>query len=178
MRARWAVLRSRGRVVAAPGVALGRHVQFQVGPGGRVRIGAGTAIGARTKIRVDAGELSLGEGTVLGDRCVIELRTRSVIEGGARLADEVVVHDHRRSFVDCDRPVREQEIVALPILIGSGARIGPRAFVGAGVTVGARAQISAYAVIESDVAPDARVLGVPSAPMAKPPRKPTGPGAF
>lgn len=146
-RARWAALRSRGRVRAAAGVALGPGVRWDLGRDVRVHLGAGCAIGGGTRLHVPAGEVVVGDGAILGERCVVQVRTSATIGPGARLADEVVVQDHRPVFDDVERPIREQGITTAPVVIGARARIGARAVIGAGATIADGEQVSAQAVV-------------------------------
>jgi len=149
-RARWAALRRQRRVSIEPGVALGPGIVWDLGPDARVHLGAGCAIGEGTRLHVVSGELRIGAQAVLGERCVVQVCTAATIGAGARLADEVVVQDHRPVFDDVDRPIREQGITAAPVTIGEHVRIGARAVVGAGVTIADGAQIGAQEFVEAD----------------------------
>lgn len=146
-RARWAALRSRGRVRVGRGVALGPGIVWDVGRDARVHLGDGCAIGGGTRLHVPSGEVVVGDGAVLGERCVVQVRTAATIGAGARLADEVVVQDHRPVFDDVDRPIREQGITAEPVVIGERVRIGARAVIGAGAAIADGEQVSAQAVV-------------------------------
>jgi acetyltransferase-like isoleucine patch superfamily enzyme len=158
-RARWVALRRRGRVTVEPGVALGPGIVWDLGPGARVRLGAGCAIAERTRLHVADGEVQIGAGAVLGERCVIQVRTAATIGTGARLADEVAVRDHRPVIDDVDRPIREQGIVTAPVSIGARARIGARAVIGAGAVIADDAQISAQAVVGTELQREVRSQG-------------------
>lgn len=164
-RARWAVLRSRGRVTAGRGAALGRGVRWQLGPEARVHLGAHCAVGAGTRFVVAAGAVRVGPGTHLGERCVVQIRTALDIGAGARLADEAVLLDEHPRFGDPERPLRRQGTGARPIAVGAHARIGPRTVVGGGARIGPRARIIGSLVVEGDVAADEHVTS----------RRPTAP---
>jgi acetyltransferase-like isoleucine patch superfamily enzyme len=152
-------------------IVLGRRVRFDVAPGGRVVLGAGVALGDGCRLHVGAGAaVTIGAGTALGERCVLTAHDRIAIGARCLLADEVVLVDGNPSFDDVERPVREQGVVAAPIAIGDGVRIGPSAAVLPGVTVGASAAIGAHAVVTADVAPGAAVQGVPALPPSAPRR--------
>ena len=99
--------------------------------------------------------MTISAGTALGERCVLTAHDRITIGARCLLADEVVMVDGNPSFDDVERPVREQGVVAAPVAIGDGVRIGPSAAVLPGVTVGAGAAIGAHAVVTADVAPGA-----------------------
>jgi acetyltransferase-like isoleucine patch superfamily enzyme len=159
-------VRSGGVVVEGHGpVVIGRRVRFDVAPGGRVVLGAGVALGDGCRLHVGAeGSVTIGAGTALGERCVLTAHNRISIGARCLLADEVVLVDGNPSLEDIERPVREQGIVAAPVAVGDGVRIGPSAAVLPGVTVGAGATIGAHAVVTADVAPGAAVQGVPAQP--------------
>jgi acetyltransferase-like isoleucine patch superfamily enzyme len=148
-------------------IVIGRHVRFDVAPGGRVVLGAGVALGDGCRLHVGAaGSVTIGTGTALGERCVLTAHDRIAIGARCLLADEVVLADGNPSFEDVERPVREQGVVSAPVAIGDGVRIGPAAAVLPGVSMGAGATIGAHAVVTADVAPGVAVQGVPAQPAA------------
>jgi acetyltransferase-like isoleucine patch superfamily enzyme len=157
-------VRGGGVVVEGDGpVVIGRHVRFDVAPGGRVVLGAGVALGDGCRLHVgDAGSVTIGAGTALGERCVLTAHDRIAIGARCLLADEIVLVDGNPSFDDVERPVREQGVVSAPITVGDGVRIGPSAAVLPGVTIGSGAAIGAHAVVTADVAPGVAVQGVPA----------------
>ena len=67
-------------------------------------------------------------------------------------------------FEDIEQPVRLQGIEATPVRVGDRALIGARAAIQRGVTIGEGAQVAAQSVVTRDVAPAARVGGVPAQP--------------
>jgi acetyltransferase-like isoleucine patch superfamily enzyme len=71
--------------------------------------------------------------------------------------------------------VRRQGLVTAPVRIGRGARVDAAAVVLRGVTVGPSARVGVRAVVTADVAPGARVEGVPARPAGTPqPTVPAG----
>jgi serine acetyltransferase len=146
-------------------IVLGRRVRFDVAPGGQVVLGAGVAVGDGCRLHVGAeGSVTIGAGTALGERCVLTAHDRIAIGARCLFADEVVLVDGNPSFVDVERPVREQGLVTAPIAIGDNVRIGPSAAVLPGVTVGAGSTIGPHAVVTADVTPGGAVQGVPAQP--------------
>jgi acetyltransferase-like isoleucine patch superfamily enzyme len=162
LRVRLAVLRGRGRIVAGPGVTAARGVTWDVARGARVVLGAGCAIGERTRVHVTGGELRLGAGTVLGDRCVLRIAAGARLGDGCRLADEVVLLDTAPEVGDVDVPVRVQGTRAEAIVIGDRVRIGSRTVVQGGARVGAGAQIAAWLAVDGEVPAGARWEGAPA----------------
>jgi acetyltransferase-like isoleucine patch superfamily enzyme len=158
--------RLRARRAGAPGAALGRGVVLDVAPGARLELGEGCAIGARCRLHVRAGTVRIGPGAVLGERCTLAAHAGIDIGAGAVLGDEAVIVDFDHRHDDPEVPVRLQGVVASPVAIGAGARIGARAAIQRGVTVGAGAQVAALAIVTRDVAAQARVGGIPAQPLS------------
>ncbi len=152
LRTRLAVLRRRGRVVTGPGVTLGRGVRFEVARGARVVLGEGCAVGEGTRVHVTAGELRLGAGTVLGDRCVFRIAADATVGAGGRLSDEAVLLS-----------TASDSAAVAPIVVGERVRIGSRTVVHGGARIGDGAQIGAWLVVEGEVPAGARWDGVPAA---------------
>jgi acetyltransferase-like isoleucine patch superfamily enzyme len=166
----------RARRAGAPGAAFGRGVRVEVAPGATLDIAPGAALGAGTRVLVRAGTVRIGAGAVLGERCALTAHAGIEIGGGATLGDEAVIVDFDHRHGDAETPVRLQGIVATPIAIGRDARIGARVAVLRGVTVGDGAQVAAQAVVTRDVAPGARVGGVPAQPALSPSARSGTPG--
>ncbi|UTI62984.1 hypothetical protein NBH00_16655 [Paraconexibacter antarcticus] len=166
LRARLLVLRHRGRVRAARGAAVGPGVVVHVAPGALLLLGPGCAIGDGTRLHVAAGELRIGRGTVLGERCVARLLAGADVGPQCRLADEVVLADCGPVTSDVETPLRRQGLRAAPIAVGAGVRIGPRAVVLGGARIAAGVQVGAQLVVRGDVAADSPDL--PARPDAAP----------
>jgi acetyltransferase-like isoleucine patch superfamily enzyme len=156
--------RLRGRRAGARNALLGRGVVLDVAPGARLELGDGCAIGAGSRLHVRAGTVRIGAGAVLGERCTLAAHAGIEIGDGAVLGDESVVVDFDHRYEEPDVPIRLQGIEAAPVVIGSGARIGARAAIQRGVEIGEQAQVAALSVVTRDVAPRARVGGVPAQP--------------
>jgi acetyltransferase-like isoleucine patch superfamily enzyme len=132
--------RARGRLRLGRGVRLGPGVRFDVTRGASVTIGDGAVLSARCRLHVRAGEVVIGAGARLGERCVITAHERIEIGERCRLADEVVLVDFDHVDADPERPVREQGIVTAPISVGAEAILdrGVCLLRGASVAPGAR----------------------------------------
>lgn len=151
LRARLAAARHRDRVIAEPGAALGPGVVWEVSRGARVRLGAGCAVGAGTRLHVTGGEVVIGPGAVLGERCVMRIQAGAVVGAGTRLADEVALIDTAPRYADTMSPIREQGVTAREIRIGERARIGARTVLEGGAHVGAGAQVGAGLTVAGEV---------------------------
>ena len=98
-------LRTHGRVVAEPGVVLGRGIRWDVAPGASVVLGDGCSIGPRCRFHVASGAVVVvGAGARLGARCVVTAHERVDVGPQARLGDEVVLLDFDHVVADAERP--------------------------------------------------------------------------
>jgi acetyltransferase-like isoleucine patch superfamily enzyme len=158
----------RHDVTVGRGVAIGRDVRFDLAPGARLVLHDRVVVGDGSRFHVQGGEVVVGAGTILGERCVITAHERVDIGERCLLADEVVIVDADPRYDDVERPTRLQGVLSAPVNVGDGARLGPGAAVLRGVTVGAGAMVGAHAVLTADVAPGTPADGVPAAPMRRP----------
>jgi UDP-2-acetamido-3-amino-2,3-dideoxy-glucuronate N-acetyltransferase len=135
-----------------------------------VVIGAGTRIwhfchvleGAQIGRDCNIGQnVMIGPGVVVGDRCKIQNNVS--VYPGVTLADGVFCGPSA-VFTNVLNPraevERKDEFRATPV--GRGATIGANATVVCGHEIGAYALVGAGAVVTSDVAPHALVVGVPA----------------
>jgi acetyltransferase-like isoleucine patch superfamily enzyme len=164
LRVTWARLRSHGRVRAEGRVRLGRGVRFHLAPGALVRLEQGCEIGAGSRFHIH-GQLRIGAGAHLGERCVVAAHERVEIGARARLDDEVVLIDFDHDLADVERPVRMQGLLTSPVIIGERAVLQAGATVLRGVVVGAGARVQPRGVVTRDVPPGAVVGGVPARPV-------------
>jgi acetyltransferase-like isoleucine patch superfamily enzyme len=164
MRVALARLRSHGRVRAEGRVRLGRGVRFHLAPGAVVTLEDRCHIGAGTRFHVH-GQARIGAGALLGERCVVAAHERVEVGAGARLADEVVLIDFDHGIADVERPIRLQDLITAPVVIGERAVLDAGATVLRGVVVGAGAHVQPRGVVTRDVAAGATVGGVPARPV-------------
>ena len=136
MRVTFARLRSHGRVRAEGRVELGRGVRFHLAPGAVVTLEDSCHIGAGTRFHVH-GHARIGAGARLGERCVVAAHERVDIGAGATLDEEVVLIDFDHGIADSERPIRLQNLVTAPVVIGERAILAAGATVLRGVVVGA-----------------------------------------
>jgi acetyltransferase-like isoleucine patch superfamily enzyme len=164
MRVTLARLRSHGRVRAKGGVRLGPGVRFHLGPRAVVTLEDRCTIGAGTRFHVQ-GEARIGAGARLGERCVVAAHQRVDVGEGAVLADEVVLIDFDHGIADVERPIRLQQLVTSPVVIGARAILAAGATVLRGVVVGEGARVQPRGVVTRDVPAGAIVGGVPARPV-------------
>jgi acetyltransferase-like isoleucine patch superfamily enzyme len=162
MRALLLRLRHRSRLSLAPGVRIGRRVRVEVDPGARIVLGPRARIGDGTRLVARAGELRIGAGAVLGERCTIVALAGVEIGDDARLGQRVAIADFEPGADDAETPIRAQPPRAAPVRIGAGAVVDHGASVLAGVTVGERAHVGAHAVVAEDVPAGGSAAGTPA----------------
>jgi acetyltransferase-like isoleucine patch superfamily enzyme len=153
----------RCRGTAEPCVELGDRVRaytwttFNVEPGGRVDVGAGTTlVGA---VFMCAERISIGRDVVISYNVTIADSDFHPRDAAARRRDAIA------SAPEGDHSTRPP-LVSRPVTIGDDVWIGVGALILKGVTIGAGARVAAGAVVTSDVPPGAAVAGNPARPTS------------
>ena len=165
-----------------PTVDIGRNirVRFAPGAGGALHIGPNTTIGDAVEIRMNGGELHIGDwveirrGVAVMVGGSIEITGQNVLSWGLTLhCDERVhlarqatfgeyvtitdsVHHHREGSWHVDH------ITSSPVAVGTDTWVGAKATIAPGVVVGDRCIVAAGAVVTRDVPDDHVALGVPA----------------
>lgn len=123
---------------------------------------SGVKIGSRSTLHVGCrfyqpSGVSLGEGTIVGDRCFLDGRAQLRIGNHTDIASEVL-------FYNSEHDINSDDFHAIvaPIDIGDYVFIGPRAIILPGVKVGDGAVVAAGAVVTKEVPPFSIVAGVPA----------------
>ncbi len=105
---------------------------------------------------------------VIGDRCVIGLRSGIVAHESIEIGDDVwfgqdvYVTDANHAFDDPERPIGHQLGVHQPVSIGDGSWIGHGAVVLPGSRIGRNVVVAAGSVVRGEVPDRAVVGGVPA----------------
>jgi len=137
---------SRGRVTVSRSVGIAPGVRVTAARGARVIVFPGAVLGEGARISAESGTVVVGPDARLGERAIVVCHAGVTIEAGAVVGDWAAVSDAEPPPFDSERPVRTQGVVASPVVIGTGARIGPHAVVSASVAAGA--VVAPYAVVE------------------------------
>ena len=101
-----------------------------------------------------------------------QVLTRAVVHPGSTLGENCVVNT--AAVVEHDCAVGAHAFVGPGALLCGGCRLGEGAFIGAGavilpgIVVGPGATVGAGAVVTRNVAPGARIAGVPARPVSAP----------
>jgi maltose O-acetyltransferase len=115
-----------------------------------------------TGIRTSGRRVSIGNGTVINQKCLIYTSSGLIIGNHVSISAEVALitgtHDINDPHFTSDYR---------PIVIDDYVWIGTRAMILQGVTIGQGAVVMAGAVVTHDVAPFAVVGGVPAKPIAE-----------
>jgi acetyltransferase-like isoleucine patch superfamily enzyme len=138
------------------------HGQITIGCGVRLSGKPGMAFNNRY---LEAPELTIGDGTFIGNQCSFRVARSIRIGKNCMLAGRV-------SVVDCDgHPLDAESRRAgnstpyadvLPVVIGDDVWIGTGALVMKGVQIGDRTVVAARSIVTKDVPPDTVVAGAPA----------------
>ncbi len=177
----WARLRVAGAI--APGTAAAeRFGSFGIGSviafptatlygEGQIHLGAGTMVSTWCTL---AAGYSPDQDTVppralvIGDRCVIGMRSGIVAHESIEIGDdvwfgqEVYVTDANHGYADPGTPIGRQLGPHAPVRIGSGSWLGHGTVVLPGTTIGRNVVVAAGSVVRGDVPDHAVVAGVPA----------------
>lgn len=108
----------------------------------------------------DPYKLKIGEGSIIGDRAILDARNGISIGANVNLSTEVHIwteqHDHRDPYFRCNSNSNFR------VVVEDRAWLGPRTTILHGVTIGEGAVVAAGAVVTKDVAPYTIVGGVPA----------------
>ena len=161
--------RAGGRIEGAHGVRIGRGVVLDVAAGGNVTLGPGVVLADRCRLHVGPrAAVVVGADVRLGERSIVTAHERVEIGAGAVLGMEAVIVDFDHVVADPETPVRLQGLVTAPVILGERAALDATAVVLRGVTVGAGARVGVRSVVRADVPPGATVAGVPARPPGAP----------
>ena len=169
-------------VRVAPDAELGRGIRVRVatGAGGVLHVGAHSSLGDGVEIRMEGGELCIGDwvqvrrgasfmvggmididgpnllswGTTIHCNERVHLAHQSTFGEYVTITDSV--HHHRPGAWHLD------EITTAPVRVGVDTWVGAKATIARGVTVGDRCIVAAGAVVTGDVPDDHVALGVPA----------------
>jgi acetyltransferase-like isoleucine patch superfamily enzyme len=155
-------LRYRGRLQTDGICFVCPHVQLEIGPRARLRIGRWAWIGHGSKIRVHEGEVSIGAKTVIGQECTISAYQHVSIGRECIIADRVMLIDFDHGVTEVERPIRAQGIYKRDVRVGHNVWIGYGACILRGVSVGENAVIGTSSVVTKEVPANAVVAGTPA----------------
>lgn len=108
----------------------------------------------------DTFNLFLGNGTIIGDKCLLDARNGVFIGENVNFSSNVSIytqqHDHRCPNFGCSTGPQSK------VVIGNRVWIGPNVIILPGVTIGEGAVIGAGAVVTKDILPYSINTGIPA----------------
>ncbi len=145
--ARW---KSRGTVRIDRSARIGHGAVIEVDRGGQLEIAADARIGARARILVRSGRVTIGEGAELLERASVVALEEVAIGANALLGEMSVVMDFAPpSLAPAEVPLRVSGVATAPVSIGPGAAVGAKAVVGAGAQVPEGGRVAPGGTIEA-----------------------------
>ena len=130
-----------------------RLAGMQIGQGSSIHMGL---------ILYDPSGITIGQDTIVGERCTLDGRAKLTIGDHVDIASEVMIYNSEHDVND----PKFGAIVA-PVTIEDYVFIGPRAIILPGVTIGRGAVVGAGAVVTKDVPPFTVFGGVPAKPISE-----------
>lgn len=110
----------------------------------------------------DTGKITLGNRIYVGRYCVLSSDTGITIGDNTMLAEFVSVIDANHSIIKNGVPIRDQDLDALPVMIGHDVWIGRGCAILKGVTIGDGAVIGSNSVVNRDIPAYAVACGSPA----------------
>jgi acetyltransferase-like isoleucine patch superfamily enzyme len=103
--------------------------------------------------------LELGQGTIIGDRAILDARSGIIIGENVNLSSDVHIWTLQHNYNCPHFTTKDQD---KPVIINDRVWLGPRVTILPGVTIGEGAVIGAGAVVTKDVDPYTINAGIPS----------------
>ena len=128
---------------------------------------SGMHIGPRSTLHTgcrfyEQANISIGEGTIIGDRCFLDGRENVTIGNHVDIASQVLIYNSEHDLESPDFTAKSAVVIIKDYVF-----IGPRAIILPGVTVGKAAVVAAGAVVTKSVPDFAIVGGVPAKVIAE-----------
>ncbi len=106
--------------------------------------------------------ITIGEGTLIGDRIFLDGRANLSIGNHVDIASEVMIYNSEHDLTD-----ETNKAIEGPVKIGDYVFIGPRVIIMPGVTIGKGAVVAGGAVVTKDVPEKTIVAGIPAKEIGK-----------
>ncbi len=152
-----------GSVIAFPTATLYGEAQIHLGVDTMISTWATVAAGY-----VPGQDSVPPRALVIGDRCVIGMRSGIVAHESIEIGDDVwfgqdvFVTDANHGYTDPDTPIGRQLGPHLPVVIGAGTWIGHGSVVLPGARIGRNVVVAAGSVVRGEIPDHAVVAGVPA----------------
>jgi acetyltransferase-like isoleucine patch superfamily enzyme len=157
------------RVVAhhfQEGITIGGRVYFgsdvilSATDSGLIRIGSDARIGRTSRLVARQGRISIGDGALLADGCIVVSLASIEIGEGSQIAEYVVIRDQDHDVTR--RPFSSDHFESAPIVIGRDCWIGAKATILKGARIGDGAVIGAHSVVRGEIPANSLAVGTPA----------------
>jgi len=116
----------------------------------------------------DEGEITIGDGTLIGYHCKLTARSSITIGKDVLFADNIYITDFDHEYKDMSSPIRFQPLThGKPVVIEDQAWIGQNVVIRPGVVVGRHSVIGSSAVVTRSVPSCSVVAGIPARVVQK-----------
>ena len=148
-------------------VYLGKGVKISITDGGSLHIGENTCVDRFTNIRVNGGDVVVGDNSYVGEFCYLASNVKVFIGNGSLIASHVVIRDNQHKYEDVLTPVHLQGNECKDVVIGENVWLGTKATVLMGVTVGSDTIIGAHSLVNKNMDKGYICAGSPCRPIRK-----------
>lgn len=129
-----------------------------------IKIGQGVIISPDVDLWSTGGNISIGNGTVIGKRCRISIANSLIIGEAVLFSPNVYITDCDHEYRNIDVPIMKQGIIQKDnrVNIGDGAYIGINSVIVGNVAVGKGSVIGANSIVTKDVPDFCVAVGAPA----------------
>jgi len=152
------------KICLGDGVIIENNVSIGVkGRGKRIVISRNVRIGRQTVFSCIGSEITIGEETVIGEKCRLGSLQGLTVGRSCKIADQTYIVGASHGFNRLDTPIIEQPITCKgPSIIGDYVEIGNRVTILDGVKIGSHVRIADDSLVNKDVDEGKSVAGVPA----------------
>lgn len=140
---------------------LAKGVKISITDNGSLMIGQNTSIDRFTNIRINGGNIIIGDDTYIGEFCYIASSKSITIGNGALIASHVVIRDSQHRFDDPNKPIFMQGNTSESTFIGDNVWLGTKVSVLMGAKIGNNAIVGAHSVVRKIIDSDTICSGDP-----------------
>jgi len=157
-----AVLEHAGSLSLPPSTHIEAGCVISIGEQAKLTVGERNTLYPQVVIRLREGWLETGRDVSFGPGVKIyETRAGLLIGDHCMLAAGVCISGVQHGLEDLSRPMRQQAVLALPVVLEEDVWIGMNAVIQPGVTIGAHSVIGSGSVVTRSIPPWSIAHGVP-----------------
>lgn len=157
------------RLAGKKSILLGNNVSVLRGAviEGNVSVGNETIIHDYSMAIAYGGFIKIGNNCTVNPFSILYGHGGLTIGNGVRIAAHTVIVSSDHIYSDVSKPIYQQGVIKLPIVIEDDVWIGSGAKILGGVTVGTGSVVGAGAVVTRDIPPYSIAVGVPAKVVKK-----------